>query len=124
MRTVLSLLAALPLAFAVAACTTIPPATGAGGMGGEGGTGGTNAQTFPCDEQGLRNAIAAGGGPHTFACDGPKRVTTSADILIDNDVILDGEGNLTLDAWARRGHRVLSVPEGVTAELRGLTVTG
>jgi hypothetical protein len=79
---------------------------------------------FPCTEQGIRDAIAEGGGPHTFACDGPTTVVTEAEIVIDNDVILDGEGNLTLDAWARRGHRVLSVPEGVTAELRGLTVTG
>ena len=26
---------------------------------------------FPCTEQGIRDAIAEGGGPHFFACDGP-----------------------------------------------------
>jgi len=47
---------------------------------------------------------------------------TTAEIVIGNDVILDGEGNLTVDA--NQAHRVLSVRSGVTAELRGLTVTG
>jgi hypothetical protein len=52
---------------------------------------------LPCTEQGIRNAIAAGGGPYTFDCDGPTTVTTAAEIVIDNDVILDGEGNLIVD---------------------------
>jgi len=38
-----------------------------------------------------------GGGPHFFACDGPTTVWTEAEIVIDNDVILDGEGELTVD---------------------------
>jgi hypothetical protein len=76
---------------------------------------------FPCTEQGIRDAIAEGGGPHTFDCDGPQTVVTDAEIVIDNDVILDGEGNLTVDG--DHGHRVFSVPEGVMAELRWLTVT-
>ena len=74
---------------------------------------------LPCTEQGIRNAIAAGGGPYTFDCDGP--VVTEAEIVIDNDVILDGEGDLTVDG--DESHRVFAVAEGVAAELRGLTVT-
>jgi hypothetical protein len=81
------------------------------------GTGG-----FPCTEQGIRDAIAEGGGPHTFDCDGAQTVVTKAEIVIDNDVILDGEGNLTVDG--DEGHRVFAVPEGVVAELRGFLVTG
>jgi hypothetical protein len=47
---------------------------------------------------------------------------TSATIAIANDVILDGEGNLTLDGVD--AHGVFSVPEGVTAELHGFIVVG
>ena len=79
-------------------------------------------QTFACTEQGVRDAIAAGGGPHTFACNGPTTVTTQAEIVIDNDVILDGEGLLTLDGNA--SHRVFQVLPGVSAGLRAMTVTG
>jgi hypothetical protein len=75
-----------------------------------------------CTEQGIRDAIAAGGGPHTFACDGPQTVVTTAVIVINNDVILDGEGDLTVDG--NLAHGVFSVrPETITAELRGVTVT-
>jgi hypothetical protein len=81
------------------------------------GTGGR----FPCTEQGIRDAIAEGGGQSIFDCHGPTKVVTKAEILIENDVILDGEGNLTVDG--DDAHRVFSVPEGVNAELRGLTVT-
>jgi hypothetical protein len=77
---------------------------------------------LPCTEQGIRNAIAAGGGPYTFDCDGPTTVVTEATVDIDNDVILDGEGNLTVDGDKR--HTVFWVEREVTAELRGLTVTG
>jgi hypothetical protein len=52
---------------------------------------------LPCTEQGIRNAAAAGGGPYTFACDGPTTVELEAAIYIHKDVILDGEGNLTVD---------------------------
>jgi len=52
---------------------------------------------LPCNEQGIRNAIAVGGGPYTFACDGPTTVELEAAIYIHKDVILDGEGNLTVD---------------------------
>jgi len=74
----------------------------------------------PCTEGGIRAAIAEGLGPYTFDCEGPTAVMTSREIVIDKDVTLDGEGNLTVDA--NRRHRVFSVPGGVTAELIGLTV--
>ncbi len=80
------------------------------------------ASVFPCTEQGIRDAIAAGGGPHGFDCESPTPVKTTSEILIDNDVILDGLGRLTVDGNER--HRVLSVAEGVTAELRRLGIRG
>ena len=75
----------------------------------------------PCSEQGIRAATAAGGGPYTFDCDGPTIVRTGEEILLRNDVILDGEGNLTIDGDNR--HRVFR-NFGAMVELRGLTVTG
>jgi hypothetical protein len=77
---------------------------------------------FPCTEQGIRAAIATGGGPYAFSCDGLTTVKTSAEIVVDNDVILDGEGKLKLDA--NQAHRVLSVAAGTTAVIRGVTFTG
>lgn len=77
----------------------------------------------PCTEQGILAAIAAGGGPYTFDCDRPTTVVTMTGIVIDNDVILDGEGNLTVAGDALSRLTVFSVPEGVNAELRRLTVT-
>jgi len=84
--------------------------------------------TFPCTEQGIRDAIAVGDGPHTFDCEGPKTIVTEAEIGITNEgsknylrrVILDGEGNLTVDGDA--SHRVFSVGNTVAAELRGFVV--
>ena len=45
-------------------------------FGGEIGTcvSGMCEMGFPCTEQGILDAIALGGGPHTFACDGPTTV--------------------------------------------------
>jgi len=77
---------------------------------------------FPCTEAGIRAATAEDGGPFTFDCDDAQRVLTQAEIRVGNDVILDGEGNLIVDADGP--HDVFSVPEGVTAELNGLRVTG
>ncbi len=103
------------------------------------------APVFSCTEQGIRHAIAYGGGPNYFDCDGPTVVPTAAEIVIDNDVILDGESNMVVDAGGGGGaggaggaglmagevapkangpHRVFSIPEDVTAELIGFTVTG
>ena len=64
---------------------------------------------LPCTEQSIRNAIAAGGDePYTFDCDRPTTVFAKWEIVIDNDVILDGEGNLTVD-----GSRMEYVPGGL-----------
>jgi hypothetical protein len=93
---------------------------GSGGSGGDGGAGGGTGDPFPCTEQGIRDAIDAGGGPHYFACDGTSPIVTQAQILFDNDIILDGEGKLTVDG--NEDHRVFFVLLGVTAELRGFTI--
>jgi hypothetical protein len=103
--------------------------TGTGGSGGDGGMGGVGGgvaacvdNVCPCTEAGIRAAIAAGGNDrYTFSCQGPTTVVTGAEIIIDNDVILDGRGDLIVDG--DQGHRVFLVAEGVTAELRRLTVT-
>ena len=92
---------------------------------------------FACTEQGIRDAIRRGGGPIYFDCNGSTTVVTEAEIEINNDVILDGEGNLIVDAGStvplsagevtpkvNGAHRVFSIPEGFTAELIGFTVTG
>jgi len=75
---------------------------------------------FPCTEQGVLDAIAAGAG--TIDCPGPTTVNTTAEIVIANDAVLDGSGKLMLDASG--SHRVVTVASGVTAELRGVTVSG
>jgi hypothetical protein len=76
----------------------------------------------PCTEQGLRAAVAAGGGPYTFDCEEDTTIVTRTEIMIDKDVILDGGGEITVDGNGE--HVVLSVSEGVTAELLGFTITG
>ena len=81
-----------------------------------------SGSVLPCTEQGIRNAIAAGGGPYTFDCEGPTKVTTGAEIAVHNDVVLDGSGNLTVDG--NGDHRLFSVLEGVSVELDGFVVTG
>lgn len=88
-----------------------------------GDTGATIGQVFPCTERGIRNAIAEGGGPHTFDCVGPTTVVTEAEIVIDNDVIIDGETLLTVDGSGRSG-RVFSVETAVRAQLLRVTITG
>ena len=83
-----------------------------------------------CDRAGFVDAIAAGGGPYTFDCDGPTTVGTGSSLVIeiDNDVILDGEGKLTVEQQEPPNNipfaPVFPVASGVTAELRGLSVTG
>ncbi len=105
-------------------CSSMAIADGTGCAGGacEAGQCALSGSVLPCSEQGIRNAIAAGGGPYTFDCDGTMPVVTEAEIVIDNDVELDGEGNLTVDG--NEDHGVFFVAEGVTAGLRGVTVTG
>ena len=68
---------------------------------------------FPCSEQGIRDAIAFGYGPNTFRCSGPTTVGTGSEIVIDNDVILDGEGDLRVSGGST--HRVFSVAPSTTA---------
>ncbi|MGB5732165.1 MAG: right-handed parallel beta-helix repeat-containing protein [Acidimicrobiia bacterium] len=91
--------------------------------------GGAISAVWPCTEQGIRDAVAVGGGPSTFLCDGPTTVVTQAPIQIDDDVILDGEGKLTVDGGG--DHRVFVVgtpmvitPDSVTVEFRNLNITG
>ncbi len=82
------------------------------GCGEDGGANACEANVCQCTEDGIRAAIAQGGGPFTFDCDGPTTVVTDAEIVIDNDVILDAGGNLTVDG--NEDHRVFSVLEGAT----------
>ena len=99
---------------------------GGGGVGGRGepsglgGAGGIDLNVWPCTEQGIRDAVIIGGGPHTFACDGPAVVTTEATIDIENDVILDGEGNLTVDG--DDDHTVFNALHAGRVVLRNMTI--
>ena len=102
---------------------------GAAGDAGSGGTGGSGFAVWPCTEQGIRDAIVVGGGPHRFLCNRSTRVATEAPLQIDDDVILDGEGKLTVDGGG--DHRVFIVgnpgvvpPDPIVAELRSMTITG
>jgi len=75
----------------------------------------------PCTEQGIRDAIAAGGGAYSFGeCEGP--VVTDDVIVINNDVFLDGEERVTVDG--NDDHVVFLVEEDVSATLWGFTITG
>ena len=129
MRRVSFILAALMLASSLMGCGDNNGGgggtAGSGGMGGTGGTGGNGVacvdNVCPCTEAGIRAAIAEGGGPFTFTCDGPTTVVTEAEIIINNDVILDGEGKLIVDGNGM--HRVFNVGI-VETELRRVTVTG
>ncbi|MGB5701756.1 MAG: hypothetical protein WBM48_02980, partial [Polyangiales bacterium] len=109
---------------------------GTGGMAGSGGTGGaegvcdfslgstTLAAVCPCSEAGIRAAIEApfDDDPFKFDCDGPQTVVTEAPIVIDQPVILDGEGNLKVVGTGF--DPVFRVAGNVTAELRGFGVAG
>ncbi len=75
----------------------------------------------PCSEAGIRVAIAEGGGPFAFDCDGPRTVVTKSEIVISKDVTLDGQGDLTVDG--NGSHRVFGVEESVMAELNGFVIT-
>jgi hypothetical protein len=77
---------------------------------------------FSCTEAGIRDAVAAGGGPNGFSCDGPQTIVIEAEIAIDNDVVLDGLGRVTVDGDG--AHRPFSVSDGTIAELRRFTATG
>ena len=114
---------------AVGTCDATPVADDTA-CGDDAGTCQQGSCRVTCDEQGIRDAIAAGGGPYTFDCDGPTTVGTGSSFVIeiDNDVILDGEGVLTVEQQEPPNNTpfapVFIVTDGVTAELRGLSVTG
>jgi hypothetical protein len=76
---------------------------------------------FPCTEAGIREAVSLGGGPYGFSCDGEQTVATEADILISDDVVLDGLGRMTLDG--NDEHRLFSIADGATVELRRFALT-
>ena len=95
----------------------LPDGTQCSGGTCEAGQCALNGPVLPCFPQGVRNAVAAGGGPYTFACEGTSGlVLIDEEIVIDKDVILDGEGNLEVRVGG------LSIAEGVSAELRGVSV--
>lgn len=110
-------------------CSETVGTGGSSGSAGSGATGGSEwirdvceGNACPCTEAGIRAAIETGGDePYTFDCNGSQTVAAQAEIVIDNDVILDGEDNLTI----RGDHngRVLSVEDGAKAELHRLTAT-
>jgi hypothetical protein len=106
----------------------LTPVTDGTACGDDAGTCQDGSCQVACSEQGIRDAIAAGGGPYTFACDGDQRVVTTERIVIDNDVILDGEGKLTVDGNANdagEGHTVFTIAfSDIAVELRGIGVTG
>jgi len=107
----------------------VPDGTACAGGTCQSGVCALTGSVLPCNEQGIRNAIAAGTGPYTFDCNGPTTVVTGSEIVIDNNVILNGQDNLTVDADFtdegnfRYSHTVFSVADGVTAELIGLKLT-
>jgi len=105
------------------ACTNTPVSNGTPcGVGGPTCQEGVCMGEFPCTAQGIRDAIASGWGPHTFGCEGPQTVSTLNEITIDNDVILDGEGQLTVDG--DDDHPVFTIDGFASVELKGFTITG
>ncbi len=116
------------LALGVMGCSDATGDGGEGGTGGSGGVGGGVAacvdNVCPCSEAGILAAVVEGGGPYTFDCDGPQTVVTTETIQIDNDVILDGGGNLTLDGDDDHAVLVAGTRDLGTVELRGFRITG
>ena len=106
-------------------CSEVIGVDGQGGSGGSGtggsGGGGALKEVFPCTEQGIRDAVAQGGGPLAFDCDEGQVVVTSAPIAIDRDVVLEGAGDLTVDG--NDTHEVFRVGDATVA-LRGFSIVG
>jgi len=76
---------------------------------------------LPCTEQGIRNAVAAGGDePYTFDCVGPTTVVTEAEIRIYTEVTMDGQGELIVDGNGTHG--VFWIADEATVEMRGFGV--
>ena len=127
MRYLVSLVCALALGvMPMVGCSDEETTGGTGGVGGEGGMGGSNSAEFPCTEQGDRDAIALGGGPHTFDCEGPTTITTADPIVVEKAVILDGENRLRIDYTSH--DTLFKIEPGPSkpgkVELRGLTMGG
>ena len=100
----------------------LTPVTDGTACGDDAGTCQVGSCQVACTEQGIRDAIAAGGGPYTIDCNRPQTVVNEEPLVIDNDVELDGEGNLVIDANGSPSGAV-EVYEGVTAVLANLTIT-
>jgi len=100
-------------------CVFLMSSISALGCGGS-GSAECNGSLCPCSAGGIQAAITEGGGPFTFSCDGPTTVVVNTEFVIDQDVRLDGGGNLTVDG--NQASRVFSIEEGVTVELMGMTV--
>ena len=132
MRYVAELVFVLALALGVMGCSETSSTGGAAGDGGSGGGSGGSGGEFPCTEQGILDAIAEGGGPHTFDCNGPTTVVRPTPFVIDNDVILDGNGNLVVERgpwWEVRNlgydaPPVFQVSPGATTEMIGFILSG
>ena len=73
---------------------------------------------LPCTEDALREAVAAGGGPHVFDCDEP--IFTTSTIDIGRGVQLDGLGTLVVSG-AQHDRPVFWVYSS-TVEFRGMTI--
>ena len=107
------------------ACDATPVADGTA-CGNDAGTCQQASCQVACTQQGILDAIAAGGGPYTFDCDGPTTVVIEGEISIDNDVILDGEGNLTVEDATPDVYDIFSlftIIQDVEAELWGITIS-
>ena len=115
--------------------TSVADGTTCAGGSCQGGACELTGSVLPCSEQGIRNAVVAGGGPYRFDCGGPRTVMTRATIVVDKDVILDGEGNLTVDGnkdhgvfdFSSKSNGCLDQPpceSEVRVKLSGVTVTG
>lgn len=78
------------------------------------------ATSYPCTENGLDQALAAGGDA-TFACSGATTITITQPKTAIRDVTLDGGGILTISGADQ--FRVFGVIEGVTVGLSNLTIT-
>jgi hypothetical protein len=77
---------------------------------------------YPCTEQGIRDAIRDGGDV-IIGCEVPTTVTLSEGILeIDNELSLDGLGNLTIDADQKS--RVFLIHAPAVVELIAIGITG
>ncbi len=108
------------------ACDPEPVADGTACGGGAGTClQGSCVGTFACTDQGIRDAVAVGGGPHGFDCDGPQTVVLEEAVFVDQNVILDGLGNLSLTSERPSGFAepLFVVQDGSSFELRKLKLS-